>query len=101
VQDAKSALVVVDFFKTSCGACKYIQPGFVKLCKATHEEFPEILFVKHNVYDDEEEETTDLSRRLAIKVCSASVAKACPAFLLGCLLLNCNRSCDIRYRRLQ
>jgi thiol-disulfide isomerase/thioredoxin len=28
-----STLVVVDFYKTACGACKYIMPGFVRLCK--------------------------------------------------------------------
>lgn len=110
------ALVVVDFYKTACGACKFIQPGwvrgggggppgvwrallagrtwmscsggqqpfsdahnthnthrhptyhtkpprarFVKLCKAAArsadgDDAPPIVFLKHNVFDDEEEE---------------------------------------------
>ncbi|KAL1329742.1 hypothetical protein AAHE18_12G062800 [Arachis hypogaea] len=27
------SLVVVDFYPTSCGSCKYIEQGFAKLCK--------------------------------------------------------------------
>lgn len=38
-------LVVVDFYKTSCGACKYIAPGFVKLCKATESDTPSVIFL--------------------------------------------------------
>ena len=127
-----STLVVVDFYKTACGACKYIMPGFVRLCKqwgSDHESDVEIdlasttiassssssssdgdgdstssissigmsstedegstagstisstmssttsssseeavVFVKHNVYDDEEETVTDLGRQYVIKV---------------------------------
>jgi threonine dehydrogenase-like Zn-dependent dehydrogenase len=35
IQESKSAgdLVVVDFFRTSCGSCRYIEKGFQKLCK--------------------------------------------------------------------
>ena len=62
------ALVVVDFYKTACGACRYIAPGFVKLCKAAgkgdggqgggHEQqppplLPDVAFLKHNVLDEE------------------------------------------------
>lgn len=62
------ALIVCDLYKTACGACKYIQPGFVKLCKATSGETPLVIFIKHNVYDDEEEELTDLAKAYNIKV---------------------------------
>jgi len=59
-----TALVVVDFYKTACGACRYIAPGFVKLCKKAGKmdgdgganddgEQPDIVFLKHNVLDEE------------------------------------------------
>eukprot|EP00892_Ulva_mutabilis_P008638 jgi/Ulvmu1/6146/UM028_0002.1 len=68
-QDANQALVVVDFYKTSCGACKYMMNGFFKLCKATYsaDEHPDVIFLKHNVYNDELGETTDLAQRLTIR----------------------------------
>ena len=70
MQEAGSSLVVVDFFKTSCGSCKYIMPGYERICKSIHEQTtnPDVVFLKHNVFDDEEEEKTDLSRRLRIVV---------------------------------
>lgn len=66
------ALVVVDFYKTACGACKYIQPGFVKLCRAAAksrdgDDAPPIVFLKHNVYDDDEEEVTDLAKKYNVR----------------------------------
>jgi thiol-disulfide isomerase/thioredoxin len=65
-------VVVLDLYKTSCGACKYLMPGFLNLCKdAYNEEQPNVMFLKHNVYDDEEEEKTDLARRLRVQVCHA------------------------------
>ena len=42
---------VIDFYKTSCGACRYIQPGFVKLCRASTKD-PSVMFFKHNVMDE-------------------------------------------------
>jgi thiol-disulfide isomerase/thioredoxin len=48
----------VDFYNSSCGACKYILPRFIKLCKGgCGEECPvehkkSIHFVKHNVHDE-------------------------------------------------
>eukprot|EP01023_Acetabularia_acetabulum_P036371 TRINITY_DN34359_c0_g1_i1.p2 TRINITY_DN34359_c0_g1~~TRINITY_DN34359_c0_g1_i1.p2 ORF type:complete len:200 (+),score=29.82 TRINITY_DN34359_c0_g1_i1:189-788(+) len=66
---APETLVVCDFFKSSCGACKYIQPGFVKICKSVEAaDTPAVQFIKHNVFDDEEEELTDLARKLKIKM---------------------------------
>ena len=61
---------MVDFYKTSCGACKYLLPGFMKLCKAAYDRdvHPAVVFLKHNVFDDYEEEKTDLARRLQIQV---------------------------------
>ncbi|XP_024534646.1 thioredoxin-like 4, chloroplastic [Selaginella moellendorffii] len=68
-------LVVVDFYNTSCGACKYMLPQFVKLCKRgcssdecvadpqeddEHSDESQIVFVKHNVLDDYDE-LTDLA----------------------------------------
>ena len=78
-QDAGSALVMVDFYKTSCGACKYLLPGFMKLCKAAYDRdvHPAVVFLKHNVFDDYEEEKTDLARRLQIQVRQWPQATCC------------------------
>ncbi|KAG6534144.1 hypothetical protein ZIOFF_008028 [Zingiber officinale] len=48
---AAGALVVVDFYRTSCGSCKYIEQGFAKLCKCAgdRQAEPEVVFLKHNV----------------------------------------------------
>lgn len=67
---SKDTLVVCDFYKTACGACKYIQNGFVKLCKAADPDSPSssVVFLKHNVIEgDDEEEQTDLASYLRIK----------------------------------
>ena len=68
MQEAGSSLVVLDLYMTSCGACKYLLPGFTKLCQQAYDKdvHPDVIFLKHNVYDDEEEEMTDLARRLKI-----------------------------------
>lgn len=44
-----NTLVVVDFYRTSCGSCKYIEQGFAKLCKGSGEEEAPVIFLKHNV----------------------------------------------------
>ena len=46
-----SACRVIDFYKTSCGACRYIQPGFVKLCRRSTDD-PSVAFFRHNVMDE-------------------------------------------------
>ena len=43
------SLVVVDFYKTACGSCKYIEKGFAKLCRAEGELGDPVIFLKHNV----------------------------------------------------
>lgn len=43
------SLVVVDFYRTSCGSCKYIEQGFAKLCKGSGDQEAPIIFLKHNV----------------------------------------------------
>lgn len=43
------SLVVVDFFRTSCGSCKYIEQGFAKLCKKSGDNEAPVIFLKHNV----------------------------------------------------
>lgn len=43
------SLVVVDFYRTSCGSCKYIEQGFVKLCKGSGDQQAPVIFLKHNV----------------------------------------------------
>jgi len=51
-----TALVVVDFYKTACGACRYVAPGFVKLCKKAGKDGgdqPDVVFLKHNVLDED------------------------------------------------
>lgn len=68
IVDHADGLVVVDFYKTACGACKYIAGGFAKICKASDSsDHPGVVFVKHNVYDDEEEELTGLAKEFNIK----------------------------------
>lgn len=44
-----NTLVVVDFYRTSCGSCKYIEQGFAKLCKGSGEKEAPVIFLKHNV----------------------------------------------------
>lgn len=51
-QENPNTLVVVDFYKTACGSCRYIQPGFVKLCHNSEEEHAPVVFLKHNVIDE-------------------------------------------------
>lgn len=46
------SLVVVDFYRTACGSCKYILPGFVKLCKRSGSHAAPVVFLKHNVMDE-------------------------------------------------
>ena len=46
------AQVVVDFYKTACGSCRYIQPGFVKLCRASEAGHAAVVFLKHNIFDE-------------------------------------------------
>lgn len=43
------SLVVVDFYRTSCGSCKYIEQGFTKLCKGSGDQDAPVIFLKHNV----------------------------------------------------
>ena len=43
------SLVVVDFFRTSCGSCRYIEKGFQKLCKGAGNGEASVVFLKHNV----------------------------------------------------
>lgn len=43
------SLVVVDFYRTSCGSCKYIEQGFSKLCKKSGDHEAPVIFLKHNV----------------------------------------------------
>jgi len=46
---------------------------FVKLCRAAAksrdgDDAPPIVFLKHNVYDDDEEEVTDLAKKYNVRV---------------------------------
>lgn len=51
------SLVVLDYYRTACGACKYILPGFVKLCKRSGAHDAPVIFLKHNVIDEYDERT--------------------------------------------
>lgn len=44
-----NSLVVVDFYRTSCGSCKYIAQIFSKLCKGSGNQDSKVIFLKHNV----------------------------------------------------
>lgn len=61
-----NALVVVDFYRTSCGSCKYIEQGFAKLCKGSGEQEDPVIFLKHNVLDEYDEQS-DVADRLRIR----------------------------------
>ncbi|CAN6273149.1 unnamed protein product [Urochloa humidicola] len=61
------ALVVVDFYRTSCGSCKYIERAFARLCKGSGDDGASVVFLKHNVID-EYDELSEVAERLRIKV---------------------------------
>ncbi|KAF3446656.1 hypothetical protein FNV43_RR11836 [Rhamnella rubrinervis] len=60
------SLVVVDFYRTSCGSCKYIEQGFAKLCKGSGDQEAAVIFLKHNVIDEYDEQS-EIADRLRIK----------------------------------
>ncbi|CAB4266363.1 unnamed protein product [Prunus armeniaca] len=60
------SLVVVDFYRTSCGSCKYIEQGFSKLCKGAGNGEAGVIFLKHNVIDEYDEQS-EVAERLRIK----------------------------------
>ncbi|KAK7283286.1 hypothetical protein RIF29_12707 [Crotalaria pallida] len=60
------SLVVVDFFRTSCGSCKYIEQGFAKLCKKSGDHEAPVIFLKHNVIDEYDEQS-EVAERLRIR----------------------------------
>ncbi|KAI5063463.1 hypothetical protein GOP47_0022010 [Adiantum capillus-veneris] len=62
-----NALVVIDFYKTACGSCKYIEQGFMKLCKGAGDDEAAVIFLKHNVMDEYEEQS-EVAEELKIKV---------------------------------
>ncbi|KAL3655158.1 hypothetical protein CASFOL_000944 [Castilleja foliolosa] len=61
-----NALVIVDFYRTSCGSCRYIEQGFVKLCKGSGNKDAPVIFLKHNVIDEYDEQS-EVADRLRIK----------------------------------
>ncbi|KAJ6827886.1 putative thioredoxin-like 4, chloroplastic [Iris pallida] len=61
------SLVVVDFYRTSCGSCKYIEQGFAKLCRGSGDDDAAVVFLKHNVVDEYDEQS-EVADRLRIKV---------------------------------
>ncbi|KAL2458950.1 thioredoxin-like 4 [Forsythia ovata] len=61
-----NSLVIVDFYRTSCGSCKYIEHGFAKLCKGSGDKETPVIFLKHNVLD-EYDERTEIAERLRIR----------------------------------
>ncbi|KAJ1279645.1 hypothetical protein BS78_04G170000 [Paspalum vaginatum] len=61
------ALVVVDFYRPSCGSCRYIEKRFIRLCKGSRDDGAPVVFLKHNVID-EYDEKSEVAERLRIKV---------------------------------
>eukprot|EP00899_Mesostigma_viride_P001935 jgi/Mesvir1/11742/Mv00116-RA.1 len=62
--EKKNELVVVDFYNPSCGACKFVLPQYISLCKegAAQETAggagaPCVRFVKHNIENEYAERT--------------------------------------------
>ncbi|GAB4852148.1 hypothetical protein Ancab_016338 [Ancistrocladus abbreviatus] len=45
-----NSLVVIDFYRSSCGSCKYIEQGFSKLCKGSGDQEAPVIFLKHNIH---------------------------------------------------
>lgn len=60
------SLVVVDFYKTACGSCRYIEQGFSKICKGAGDREDSVIFLKHNVVDEYDEQS-EVAERLRIK----------------------------------
>ncbi|KAK4599414.1 hypothetical protein RGQ29_009463 [Quercus rubra] len=60
------SLVVVDFYRPSCGSCKYIEQGFGKLCRVSGDQDAPVIFLKHNVIDEYDEQS-EVADRLRIK----------------------------------
>ncbi|KAJ3679598.1 hypothetical protein LUZ60_017609 [Juncus effusus] len=63
----RGALAIVDFYRTSCGSCKYIEQGFIKMCKGSRDQETDVVFLKHNVIDEYDEQS-EVADRLRIKV---------------------------------
>eukprot|EP00270_Netrium_digitus_P010915 TRINITY_DN3422_c0_g1_i4.p1 TRINITY_DN3422_c0_g1~~TRINITY_DN3422_c0_g1_i4.p1 ORF type:complete len:304 (+),score=56.67 TRINITY_DN3422_c0_g1_i4:51-914(+) len=61
------SLVVIDFYRTACGSCRYIANGFTKLCRGEGEAQHRVIFLKHNVMDEYEEELTELAEDMRIR----------------------------------
>eukprot|EP00252_Welwitschia_mirabilis_P010707 TRINITY_DN24143_c0_g1_i2.p1 TRINITY_DN24143_c0_g1~~TRINITY_DN24143_c0_g1_i2.p1 ORF type:complete len:178 (+),score=13.81 TRINITY_DN24143_c0_g1_i2:181-714(+) len=61
-----NSLVVIDFYRTACGSCKYIEQGFIKLCKGAGDKEASVIFLKHNVVDEYDEQS-EVAERLKIK----------------------------------
>ncbi|KAK2995607.1 hypothetical protein RJ640_020243 [Escallonia rubra] len=60
------SLVVVDFYRTACGSCKYIEQGFAKLCKGSGDQEAPVIFLKHNVIDEYDDQS-EVAERLRIR----------------------------------
>lgn len=60
------SLVVVDFYRTACGSCKYVEQGFQKLCRGAGDDQAPVIFLKHNVIDEYDEQS-EVAERLRIK----------------------------------
>ncbi|KAH9574368.1 hypothetical protein CY35_01G053800 [Sphagnum magellanicum] len=69
LQHAKctNTLVVVDFYRTACGSCRYIEKGFIKLCKGAGSGAASVIFLKHNVMDEYEEQS-EVAEKYNIRV---------------------------------
>eukprot|EP00897_Mesotaenium_endlicherianum_P007161 jgi/Mesen1/6473/ME000330S05491 len=75
LQEAEAAkeIVLVDFYNSACGACKYMLPLFIKMCKKGCGEACDVeghegsvRYIKHNVRDDYDE-LTDLANMYKIR----------------------------------
>ncbi|KAH8488057.1 hypothetical protein H0E87_023937 [Populus deltoides] len=67
------SLVVVDFYRTSCGSCKYIEQGFAKLCKGSGDQEAAVTFLKHNVSISVSLICPDCTTHIISKYCSRTV----------------------------
>ncbi|KAF2534052.1 hypothetical protein F2Q70_00033019 [Brassica cretica] len=91
-----NTLVVVDFYRPSCGSCKYIEQGFSKLCKQSGDQEAPVIFLKHNSKRKEGaffeslafDVTGDPRTSLSIEGAEAQFHEFQPGRLLSCVYVS-------------
>eukprot|EP00803_Ostreobium_quekettii_P011667 evm.model.scf_682EXC.7 EVM.evm.TU.scf_682EXC.7 scf_682EXC:35645-39268(-) len=66
LEKAGNSVVVIFFYSKSCGACKQILDSCSRLCSQSQQERANVVFLKHNVYNDFDS-PTDVVRMYGIR----------------------------------